>query len=115
MTVDAGLISAVQDFDFAEGQSVDVETVTTTSATLGDDDYVILVDDDTAGSTVTITLPAAASHTGRVYHIKKLGTTASVVVDGNASETIDGGTTATLTAQFESISIVCDGSNWHIT
>ena len=99
---------------FGAGQTVDLETVIATSATLGDDDYVILVDDDTAGSTVTITLPAAASHTGREYHIKKLGTTANVVVDGNASETIDGGTTATLSAQFESISIVCDGSNWHI-
>ena len=96
------------------GQVVDLETVTGTSATLGDDDYVILVDDDTAGSTVTITLPAAASHTGRVYHIKKLGTTANVIVDGNASETIDGGTTATLNTQYESITIACDGSNWSI-
>jgi len=108
------LVSVAQDIDFAEGQSVDVETVTATSATLGDDDYVILADDDTAGAQITITLPAAASHTGRVYFVKKLGTTANIVVDGNASETIDGNTTHTLSAQFEAINIVCDGSNWHI-
>jgi hypothetical protein len=96
------------------GFSVDIETVTGTSATLGSDDFVMLIDDDTAGSTVTITLPAAASNTGRVYHVKKLGTTANVVVDGNASETIDGATTLTMTIQYESIKLVCDGSNWSI-
>ena len=41
----------------------------------------MLVDDDTAGSTVTITLPAAAG-AGRLYHIKKLGTTANVIEMG---------------------------------
>lgn len=98
----------------SQGLSVDVETVTATSATLGIDDYIMLIDDDTAGSTVTITLPVAAPQTGRVYHIKKLGTTANVIIDGNASETIDGGLTATLTIQYESIQIVSDGSNWSI-
>jgi len=114
IAVDAAIVSVVQDIDFAEGQSVDVETVTTTSATLGDDDYVVLCDDATAGGQITLTLPAAASHTGRVYFMKKLGATANIVVDGNASETIDGNLTHTLSAQFEGISIVCDGSNWHI-
>jgi hypothetical protein len=97
-----------------QGISVDVETITGTSVTLGADDYAMLIDDDTAGSTVTITLPAAASNAGRVYHIKKLGTTANVVVDGNTSETIDGATTLTMTIQYESIKLVCDGSNWSI-
>jgi len=107
-------VTTVQDAAFSEGMSVDVETVTTTSATLGDDDYAVLCDDDTAGGAVTITLPAAASHTGRTYFIKKLGTTASITVDGNSSETIDGATTAVISTQYESIQIVCDGSNWHI-
>lgn len=90
-----------------------VTTVTSTSHTAGDE-HVILVDDDTAGGIVTVTLPAASGNTGLQYHIKKIGTTANVVVDGNASETIDGGTTATLNTQYECITIVCDGSNWHI-
>jgi hypothetical protein len=97
-----------------EGLTVDVETITGTSATMGADDYIFLVDDDTAGSTVTITLPAVASHVGRTYHIKKLGTTANVVIDGNSAETIDGGATATLTFQYESIKIVATASGWHI-
>jgi hypothetical protein len=99
---------------FSGGMTVAVETLTGTSDTLDGDNLVVLVDDDTAGSTVTITLPAAASNDGRVYHIKKLGTTANVIIDGNASETIDGETTFTLTIQYESIKLVCDGSNWSI-
>ena len=90
-----------------------VTTLTGTSLTLGNH-YAVLVDDDTAGGTVTITLPTAASSTGVIYHIKKLGTTASVIVDGNGAETIDGGTTATLTTQFESITIQSDGTSWSI-
>jgi hypothetical protein len=37
-----------------------------------------------------------------------------VIIDGAGAETIDGGLTATLTTQFESLTIISDGSNWHI-
>jgi len=90
-----------------------VITITTTTYTAADE-VVILVDDDTAGSAVTITLPAASGASNRVYTMKKLGTTANVTVDGNASETIDGATTKALTTQYEVVRIICDGSNWHI-
>jgi len=63
--------------------------------------------------TFTVTLPAASGVIGLILNIKNIGT-GTITVDGNASETIDGGTTATLSTQFESISIHCDGSNWHI-
>ena len=94
--------------------SLPIETVTGTSDTLDDTNHVVLVDDDTAGSTVTITLPTVSGNTGLIYHIKKLGTTANVIVDGASSEQIDGATTATLTAQYESITIICNGSFWSI-
>lgn len=106
------LAQRINEFDVTAGTR-DIKTVTTTSHTAADDG-VILVDDDTATATVTVTLPAADVSDGLVYHIKKLGTTANVIVDGSGSETIDGGTTATLTAQYESIMIISDGSNWHI-
>ena len=88
-------------------------TVITTSYSL-DDEHTIIADDDTAGSTVTLTLPAASGIDGRIYVIKKIGTTANVVIDGNAAETIDGALTATLTTQYESITIQCDGTSWWI-
>ncbi len=93
--------------------SMHVNTVSKTSAYTAALDHVILC--DASGGAFTVTLPAASGATGRVYHIKKTdSSTNAVTVDGNASETIDGGTTATIAAQFESIMIVCDGSNWHI-
>ncbi len=90
-----------------------VTTVTGTTHTAGDE-YFIRVDDDTAGSAVTITLPAAASNEGVLYHIKKLGTTANVTIDGNASETIDGSTTISLVDQYESKELISNGTNWDI-
>ena len=70
---------------------------------------------DASGGAFTVTLPASSGITGRVYHIKKTDSSGNAVtVDGNAAETIDGAATAALSAQYESIQISCDGSNWHI-
>jgi hypothetical protein len=77
-------------------------------------DDVILVDDDTAGAAVTITLPAVATAAKRRRNIKKLGTTAEVIIDGNSTETIDGAQTATLYVQYESVALISDGTEWHI-
>lgn len=60
----------------------------------------------------TVTLPTAVGNTG--LFVVKLMVAGTVVVDGNASETIDGGLTATLTTQYESITFVSDNSNWII-
>lgn len=76
-------------------------------------DFVILC--DASGGAFTVTLPAASGIARKIYHVKKTDSSGNAVtVDGNASETIDGGTTAVLSAQYESIKIICDGSNWHI-
>ena len=76
-------------------------------------DYTCLV---TASSVnVTITLPAAAGCSGRIYNIKKLDATVyTVIIDGNSSETIDGALTYSLTSQYESISIQSNGTAWYI-
>ena len=77
------------------------------------DDFV---ECDASGGAFIITLPAVASTTtGKVYHIKKIDSSANVVtVDGNASETIDDGTTASITTQYECITIINNGSEWWI-
>ncbi len=76
-------------------------------------DYTIRC--DASGGGFTITLPAVASHTGRVLHIKKSDSSGNVVVvDGASSEEIDGATTASLTVQFEVITIQSNGSSWDI-
>ena len=88
-------------------------TVTTTSATLGEE-TVVFVDDETAGGTVTLNLPVAANVSGRLYYIKKLGTTGSIVIDPNASETIDGGATVTILLALNSVTIISNGTSWFI-
>lgn len=90
----------------------DPTTVTGTTHTAADE-HVILVDDDTAGSAVTVTLPLAAD-ADAMYYVKKLGTTANVIVDGNGAETVDGAANATLTLQHEAILVVSNGSAWFV-
>lgn len=90
------------------------ETVTSTPHSAGD--YrTILADDDAVAGVATINLgPAASLGNGSYYYIKKLGSTANVIVDAFMSETIDGATTKVLTTQYESVLIISDGTNWHI-
>lgn len=68
---------------------------------------------DTSGATRTLTLPAASGNAGLAYLIVKLSAANSLIIDGNASETINGATTLTLTSQYDSRIIVCDGDEWH--
>jgi len=76
-------------------------------------DATILV--DASGAARTITLPAASGISGRIYVIKKTDSSGNAVtVDANASETIDGATTYTLSAQYKFVVVQCDGANWHI-
>lgn len=70
--------------------------------------------DATAGN-VTINLPAAALNTGRILEImKKDATVNTVTLDGNASETINGTTTRTLSTQYSFYRLRCDGLAWYI-
>lgn len=94
--------------------SRDPTDVTTTPVTLTDSDQMVMVDDDTVGSGVTINLPAAADSQGNIYHIKKLGSTGAVTIDANGSETIDGSLTQIITTQYTSLKIYCDGTEWWI-
>jgi hypothetical protein len=67
----------------------------------------------TAAATITMTLPAPV--TGQVFTVKKVDNGAgSAVVDQNGSETIDGATSKTLSSQYESVTVVSDGTNWFV-
>lgn len=101
----------LNDVDAAVYETDVVVTETTTSRTAVTGE-VVLVDDDTAGSTVTVTLPASVS--GDKITVKKLGTTADVIIDGDAAELIDGAATFTLTAQYAALTVIADGTGWSI-
>ncbi len=81
------------------------------TATTSDD----VITCDSSGGTFTITLYAASTNSGRKLVIKKTDSSYNIVtIDGNASETVDGATTTTLATQYESVTLICDGSNWVI-
>lgn len=93
--------------------------VRTTSYTASGNDGVIV--GNPTGGNITITLPAASGGTGaigrdKVYIIKNIHASNSVIVDGDGSETIDGATTKTITTQYGFLQIVADSANarWHI-
>ena len=68
----------------------------------------------TGASNRTITLPAVATAIDRVITVKKADSGVGyVVVTRNSADTIDGATTYTLTAQYDAVDLVCDGTNWH--
>ena len=94
--------------------SRDPTSVTTSPVTLTDADQIVLIDDDAVGGAVTVNLPAAADSTANIYHIKKLGTTGNVTVDGSGSETIDGETTQVISIQWDSMKVYCNGTAWFI-
>ncbi len=76
-------------------------------------DYYIAC--DASGGSFTITLPAVSGNTGLQYHIKKKDSSGNTVtIDGNASETIDGATTKVINTQYETVGLICTGSEWDI-
>jgi hypothetical protein len=77
--------------------------------TVGNNERVILAD-PTSG-TITINLPTA-TRVGQVFEIKNVGATNAVTVDPNGTETIDGETTVALDTQFQTLTLVSDGTNW---
>lgn len=89
-------------------------TIITTSYTAASK-HLIRVDDDTASGIVTISLPPIAVASKIPYEIKKLGTTANVVIDPDGAETVDDSLTQTITAQYDSLTVVPGTSiNWDV-
>lgn len=88
-----------------------VSKTTTYTATTTDD--VILC--DTSGGAWTLSLFAASGNSGKRLIIKKTTSDfTQLTIDPNSTETIDGQTTTTLDTQFETLTIVCDGTNWRV-
>lgn len=82
-------------------------------------DTILLV--NATGGNITITLPdsglvaSTKDEMGKIFYIKKVDASANTVtVDGYSTQTIDGATTNVINTQYDSITIVSDGSNWHI-
>lgn len=75
-----------------------------------------LIRADATSGTLTVTLVAAATAgDGFMQAIKKTDSSGNtVIIDGNASETIDGSTTLTLSNQNEVAVIISNGTSWNV-
>ena len=92
--------------------SMGLNVTTITSATTLDQTHNVILCNT---GPYTVTLPAAASNTGRVYYIKNIDAECDdITIDGNSTETIDGSETYVLTNYNNVVRIICDGTNWHI-
>lgn len=110
-TNQAQLLSAIKYFS----NSAIVQTVSSANLTVLTTDLYQTILVTTGASDRTITLPAAASSTNRKLKIKKVDSGAGkVIVDANASETIDGALTFNVFFQYNDVEIVCDGTSWYV-
>lgn len=93
--------------------SATVSTKTGTDYTLQTSDDVVLF--SCGASNRTANLPTASGNGGKIFYIKKIDPGAgTVIIDGVSSETIDGATTYTLVSQYQSVTIISNGSAWYI-
>ena len=67
------------------------------------------------GGAITVNLPAAATAgSGKVLRVKKTDSSANAVtVEGNGAETLDGALNVSLAVQYQAVTLISDGSNWH--
>lgn len=117
-TVDKDLKIALEDFVARVGDNFNylykpqVSTIIT-NTTLTDLDSIVLVD-ATSGAK-TITLPDAATVTGKQLNIKKIDASANAVTITPAGiQKIDGSSSYSLATQNKYACVVSDGSNWHV-
>ena len=90
-----------------------IRTVTSGAQTMLEADQVIYA--NAAAGSITLTLLAASGRGGRRITVIRTDTTANLVnIDPAGAETIDGVSALTLYVQWQTLSLVCDGSNWHV-
>lgn len=84
-------------------------TATATSLTLTSAHNVVAI----TATGQTGTLPTAVGITGRIYTIK-LTASGTGTIATTSSQTIDGSTTYSLSAQYKYVTVQSDGTNWNI-
>ncbi len=97
----------------AWGQVIFVTASKTADYTITSSDTVIMA--SASGGNVVITLPLASTVSGYRFYVKRTDSSGNTVtLARSGSNTIDGATSHTLDAQYTSVTVVSDGSNWFI-
>lgn len=91
---------------------INISTKTSSYTVLTGDGFILA--DCTSGN-IILTLPPAASSNSKAKYFKKVDSSLNTMtVKGNGSELIDGGNTIATNVQYESFSLVCDGTQWWV-
>lgn len=71
---------------------------------------------DASSASITLSLPTATTCAGRIYVVKRIDNTIanSVTLDPNGSETIDLNSTLKLMTQWESVTLLSNGTYWNV-
>ena len=116
LTIDAYADLRVNKLIAAEIDGRITETVQpfTADASVTISNGTILTADATSGN-VTLTLPAAAGNSGVIVKLKRIDSSANVVIVNVASSgTIDGAADITLESPFSAVSLLCNGTAWFV-
>lgn len=106
-------IKAYVDNKVATSLVGDYHLVSSADYTVLDNDGYTVIGVSTSSTTRTITLPTASANDNRSITITKVDNgTGSVIIDGEGAETIGGQATINLAFLNDSVTIICDGSNW---
>lgn len=94
----------------AQNERCPTTSITATTQTIAAGETMVLCSNALAQ---TITLPSVSAEAGRTITIKQLGVGA-VTVQRGGSSTIDGATSYAIPAQYGTVQVYSDGTNWHI-
>lgn len=86
----------------------------TSSTTAGIADNILVF---TGTAVATLTLPTAAGITGRMYHVKNAsltGPTPVLTINTTSAQTIDGLASWTVNSLYQAVTLVSNGTNWHV-
>ena len=105
-----GIVALTSDVAAVTGYTISTKSANyTETATSG----TIIIKGDTNTAGFTITLPSAVGNKSTIV-IKKTAALNTLTINTTLSQTIDDGLTASLTRQYESITLVSDNTNWII-
>lgn len=98
----------VVNWSYSDGATLDLDI--SGSGEINNQVYII----DTSGGTVTVNLPPVSSATDYVLTFKKVSASNNLVLSTFGSNVIDGVDNRTISVQWTTVTIICDGSAWYV-
>lgn len=109
--------NAENQFMISSGLRYDIHSTSSATFNMTTVDGRVMILADTSSNAITVNLPAASENSGRVINIKDKGGNAgtnNITIDPDGSETIDGAASVAINTNYGSMTVLCDGTKWHI-